>query len=119
MKLHSIHLPMLPILGQLGNVVCDKPPNAMIGWSVRVRGAAVFLVSPPGWEPGLAAAHRKADGPRRTYGPIKDAICQWEGEDAVDQLVKYDSEAMGAKAAPVLSDEELERATAPKAAARR
>lgn len=116
MKLVSIKLPDLPILRSQSHFNCDAPPEILRGWSVKVRGRAVFLVSPPGWLPGQPAAIRK-HGERRIFGPLEagtDCVLQWEGDD-VDACVKYDGEPMGV--AVQISDEELERATAPKSKA--
>lgn len=114
MKLVSILLPSLPWMGSTGHVMCEKPPAALVGWSVRVRGLATFLVSPPGWKSGLPITQRKADGPRFQFGPLAGVVLGWEGDDPPEAMQKYDSEPMGQSAAPEISDEELERATAPK-----
>lgn len=120
MKLVSIKLPDLPILRSQSHFNCGTPPELLRGFSVRVRGRAVFLVSPPGWLPGQPDAIRPPTGPRRTFGPLEagaDCVLQWEGDD-VDACVKYDGEPMGWTAEQIA--EELERATAPvKAAAKR
>lgn len=117
MKLLSVKLPDLPHFGSTGLTVCDNPPALLKGFAVCVRGRAVFLVSPAGWEPGVPITSRKANGPKRTFGPLDGCILHWEGAD-VDGVAKYDGQPMGVPV-EVLSDEDLERATAPKAVAKR
>jgi hypothetical protein len=120
MKLLSLKLPDLPLLGSPSHFYTNAPPNNLRGWSVKVRGRAVFLVSPPGWEPGKPLANLDPKGARRTVGPLeagKECVLFWEGGD-VDAVAKYDGDPMGAPLEPVLSDEEIERATAPRKAAR-
>ncbi len=114
MKLVSLKLPDLPYLGSMSHFALARPDARMIGWSVKVRGLATFLVSPPGWEPGLPLPNRKADGPRRVFGPLEGVVLVWEGDGAVDALKSYDSEPMGAVEVPALSEDEMERVTAPK-----
>ena len=115
MKLLSLQLPDHPVLRSLSHFYCANPPPILKGFTVKVRGKAVFLVSPRGWERDLTEHQRKPDGPRRTFGPIDGVHLQWEGDD-VDAVLKYDSPPMGV---PELSDEELERVTAPKVTAQR
>ena len=119
MKLLSIKLPDLPILRSQSHFFCDRPPEVLRGWSVKVRGRAVFLVSPRGWAHGETGAQRNVNGPRRTFGPLeagKDCVLLWDGDD-VDSLAKYDGDPMGWTQEQI--DEELERATAPKKTAAR
>ena len=116
MKLLSIKLPDLPILGSQSHFYCDKPNAPLKGWSVHVRGPVVFLVSPPGWMPGEPSARFDPKGPRRMVGPLRDCVLFWEGGD-VDAAQKYDGEPMGMPV-EVLSDEEMERATAPRKVAK-
>lgn len=115
MKLLSIKLPDLPILRSLSHFFCATPPATLKGFIVKVRGRAVYLVSPPGWQAGLSEHQRDPKGPRQMIGPLeagKDCVLGWEGDDP-DGTLKYDSEPMGLAQ---MTDEELERATAPKAA---
>jgi len=116
MKLLSITLPHMPLFGSPSNVNCDAPPANLKGFSIRVRGRAVFLVSPPGWtnEKRLPSQH-DPKGPRRMFGPFEagaECIMQWDSDD-IDAAAKYDGEPMGMPV-EVLSDEEMERATAPR-----
>ena len=96
-KLNSITLPSLPILGSLGNVVCSDPGHKVRGWRVQVRGPAVFLVSPQGWVAGVPLATLKP-GPRRVYElPRAACVMQWDTDDvdAIDKLQRFDGPPMG------------------------
>lgn len=58
MKLISLSFseaPRLPSLrpGQVSTIDTDKP-NALRHWNIQIRGAAIFLISPPGWTAGRA-----------------------------------------------------------------
>lgn len=115
MKLVSIQFPSLPMFGNLGHVRVDAPPHQVRQWIVAIRGPAVFLVSPPGWTTvNQPIASLPVTGPRRIF-EVARALCveQWEGSvEEVDAVTKYTSEPMDVP--KVISDEELERATAPK-----
>lgn len=109
-------------IGNVSDVNLDEPPPLLKYWRISVRGPAVFLVSPCGWNPANATqpAVRKADGPVTVFEvPRTKCILRWEGVDSLEGAVKYDGPVM------VPSDErrqiaerereerELERATAP------
>ncbi len=54
MKLNSItfmQTPRIPGLrpGELNEMTLENPPEALRGWRLEIRGASVFLISPPGW----------------------------------------------------------------------
>lgn len=120
MKLLSIKLPDLPLFGSPSHFYCDSPPGNLRGFSIRVRGRAVFLIAPPGWTPeARLPSQRDPKGPRRMFGPFeagKECVMQWDSDD-IDGAAKYDGEPMGVPA-EVLSDEEMERATAPRKVAK-
>jgi len=121
MRLIAIQLPSLPAgLGSPGNVRVDDPPHVLRGWKVRVRGPAVFLVSPAGWKkPGDVLVTLDAKGPRRVFEVARGECClQWEGDGEVDGLTKYDSEPMDRPKVVAIDDAELEAMTAPKAKVR-
>lgn len=77
-------------------------PGPMLGWGVHIRGATMFLVSPPGWKLGRdSGKHRElwdSSGARRTFGPIAlaNVTLVWEhaGGDntgkVIDGLQRYD-----------------------------
>lgn len=89
-------------------------PGVMLGWGVHIRGATMFLVSPPGWKQGRdGGKHRvqwDANGVRHVYGPIAlaNVTLVWEQTGAentgkvIDGLQRYDlPEIKGAaRAAP-------------------
>lgn len=117
MRLISIQFPALPMFGNLGHVTIEDPSSKfeVRGFVVAIRGPAVFLVSPPGWTYRNQPIALLGSGPRRFFEVARaDCIEQWEGllED-VDAVTKYTSGPIGT-VAEVLSEEELERATAPK-----
>lgn len=123
MKLISIRLPDLPILRSQSHFLCSAPPAILKGFSVRVRGRAVFLVSPRGWASDVNEHQRNKDGPRRTFGPLEagtDCVLQWEGDD-VEACAKYDGDPMGWTQEQIDAEREveMERATAPKVAVKR
>jgi hypothetical protein len=91
-------------------------PTQLQGWSVRVRGQVMFLVSPRGWGNGVPAPMRDPKGKHMMLGPIPltGATLVWEGDDAaiVDKLQRYDSPALTSPTAvpedvPVLNPKEM------------
>jgi hypothetical protein len=117
MKLLSFTCPSLPMLGSLSNVVCAAPPNNLKGWRVVIRGPSVFLVSPPGWIPGEPMVRYDPKGDTHAF-EVPRALCtfRWSSVD-FDAVAKHEAPPMGMPA-EVLSDEELERATAPRKVAK-
>lgn len=124
MKLISITLPSSGRLGSPGTVLCDAPSSPLLkGFTVRVRGPVILLVSPAGWVKGEPAGQRDPGGPSRTF-EFPRSECQLEWEGAIDEAVqKYDSPPIMTPAErQALADErlaqltelaELEKATAP------
>lgn len=95
-KLIAIKLPDLPI-GSLGLVRLAEPPERVRGWTVEVRGPAVFLRSPRGWEPGKPFATLDPKGPQTVYEvPRAECLLVWSDATAVDLDVvgKFSSDAM-------------------------
>lgn len=98
-------------------------PGIMRGWRLLLRGPIAYLVSPPGWAREKQHPHEwDAKGPCIVHRlSSEDVIVRWSvsGEFDPDKLVRFDSDAFGlTEKAPAMSDEDLERATAPKAKAR-
>lgn len=112
-KLVAISPPAIPgSLGALGIVVCADPTPKMRGWRVAIRGPAVFLISPCGWEPGKALPLLDKSGPRRIVEvPRSECVMQWETDDVaeIEKLQRFDAPAMGV----VEEAEDLEALTAP------
>lgn len=103
-------------LGSLGNVVCDRPPNQLRGgWRFLLRGPAVFLVSPPGWAPGLSINQRDVKGPSTVYEIARTrCVLRWEGVDGIDGVAKHDTPPMmTAEEREAMEQAELEAKTAP------
>ncbi len=113
MKLHSLKLPDLPYLGSLSHVIAAAE-SKLTGWVVKVRADAVFLESPPGWMPALSVHQRDPKGPKFLIGPLNGCVLLWTGDGDVDALRSIDSEPLGPKVVVQMSDDELERVTAPK-----
>lgn len=101
-------------LGSLGNVVCDRPAHNMRGWRILLRGPAVLLVSPPGWEPGVAPPMRKGTAVAIYELPRSQCVLRWEGADGIDAIQKHDTPPMWtADERAAIEAAELERQTAP------
>lgn len=70
-----------PSWHNLNVVDATNPPPALVGWSILVRGAAVFFVSPRGWTQG-APGNGKGDA-RIIEIPRSDVMLVWAHEDAL------------------------------------
>ena len=81
-------------LGNVGNIVIDRPDNRMQGWRIFVRGPAVLLVSPPGWSQGLARALWSGTAVSIYEIDRRNCVLRWEGLDEIDSIQKYDSPEM-------------------------
>lgn len=90
-RLASIALPAeVAGYGRVGTINCDAPAGQWVGWSVSIRGAAVFLVSPRGWVRGVTSANlRNPKDPARAF-EIARVNCQlvWEGDDIAASIDK-------------------------------
>lgn len=90
---HDAGLGIGPNIRNSSVVAVDNPPNDFVGWTIQFRGAAVFLVSPPGWEHG---GSRRKDDEVTIVGPIpREAVtCMWRGADAAatDRMARFDIE---------------------------
>jgi len=113
-------------LGSLTRIDVDRPAGNVVGWSASIRGPAVFLVSPPGWERGQQEAQRKHDGPRKVI-EVPRAECHLEWSIGLDEEMSAIGEKLGRHDSSMfvsptdrarMESEALERATAPKAKAR-
>ena len=81
-------------LGNVGNIVVDRPDVRMQGWRILVRGPSVLLVSPIGWAPGLAPALRVGSSVVIYEIDRRNCVLRWEGLDGIDSIQKYDSPEM-------------------------
>jgi hypothetical protein len=88
--------PPVPSLGNVeafGVVKTDVPHNKLEGWTLSLRGAAMFLVSPAGWAQHKAANEWPKNGPR-TICEIPRAACSiaWEASEPalIDKLTRHD-----------------------------
>lgn len=97
------HPSLPPPLNTFGTVTVDRPDARLEGWGLAVRGAAVFLISPRGWQLSAARPLWNSSGPVTAIGPIPMAhvTLVWEGDDAsiVDKLQRFDLPPM-VKSAP-------------------
>lgn len=107
MKLKSISFPDIPQLGNIGHIQLASPPEKLRGWTIAVRGPAVFLISPKGWEPGKAFAVLDRTGDQVAFelarsdcklvwggagiGEI-DGVAKWTGEPMLRSADKSDEE---------------------------
>lgn len=67
--------------GDVSELVCDNPTEAMKGWHAIVRGSVVLLVSPPGWRPGSYTRESQGVGPRRIHEiPRNNCFLYFEGD---------------------------------------
>lgn len=77
-----------------------NPPGPLDGWSIRIRGASVFLITPRGWTRDRSSGSRHAfDGkaPCKVFElPRQEFTFEWECDDmdAVDKMQRYDSAPM-------------------------
>lgn len=98
------HLSLPMTLRTIGTVTVAQPDFRLEGWSLRVRGAVVFLVSPRGWRAGISKNECNPKGPHTLIGPVPMAHAglEWECDDpdGVDKLQRYDLPPMS-KAPPV------------------
>lgn len=108
--------PLPAPLQHTGLVHVDAPPGILAGWGVEVRGATMFLVSPPGWANGKPPTQWLKGGDRTIYGPIPLAnvtlIWQGGGAEIVDKLQRYSLPEMrvtrtAVETAPALDPKEI------------
>jgi hypothetical protein len=85
--------PLPPPLHRISNVNFDTLDGQLDGWGVEIRGATMFLVSPPGWKHGMPSVSWRKDGERTLVGPISLAHVTlfWKGAsaEAVDKCARY------------------------------
>lgn len=102
-------LPSGPPLHALGSITCDSPDTRIAGWSLEIRGAAAFLVSPRGWAQNKHPNEFGNKGLITVVGPIPMAhiTCVWEGDDAgiVDKLQRFSSPPFTRAPAPLTADD--------------
>ena len=73
----------------------DKPEPYLRGWRLSIRGASVFLISPPGWSNAHASTPSEWKGSASAIYEIPRSQChfQWSGDAAeIGKLQTYDSE---------------------------
>jgi hypothetical protein len=101
MKLIALTLPIEkpPELRLQRYLDLANPVDTVLGWRVLVRGSAVILLDPKGKGHEISRAA---------------CVLTWDGTkpEDYDSIAKYTSEPI-ARPQPKLTDEELERATAP------
>lgn len=112
MKIKSITFdrsPRIPGLraGDLVTVECENPPEALKDWRVVLRGAMIYLISPPGWC-GKPRSQWDKNGPVTVAEVPRDHCCvQWtaESNDDIEAVMKgsrFDAQPpLGFKPAPV------------------
>lgn len=119
-RLVSFHCDDVPSLGRIGlqrtadpigplqdhHVMSkDGKSGSRVGWTVRIRGAAMFLCSPPGWDRNKPSSQWEATGKSRVFEvPRAKVSLEWECDDftALEKAVqRYDSEPMVRKVAEV------------------
>lgn len=75
-------------------VSCDACEARLVGWSIAIRGAAAFFISPPGWIIGSHPNTLTGKGKVQVFGPVPltHMTCVWEGDDAtvLDRLQRVD-----------------------------
>jgi hypothetical protein len=82
-----------------------NPPAQLLGWQICVRGAAVFLVSPAGWQQGKSA---KGTDRKVLEAPRAKCDLTWAIDDvkALDKdIQRYDSPVLE-RAARVRDEDE-------------
>lgn len=87
----------VPGLGNLTRQICCEPTGPVqdqlgtgpdgkqcrLGWTVSIRGNAVFVISPAGWSRDKPASQWRADGPRRVFEvPRSKVTLEWDIDDA-------------------------------------
>lgn len=82
-----------------------NPAGHLDGWSIRIRGASVFLITPRGWTRERSHGSRNGFDPKGPFKafelPRSEFTFEWECDDmdAVDKLQRYDSPPMTFKRA--------------------
>jgi hypothetical protein len=95
-RLLSLVLPELKPRGlaTTREILLDQPTDATLGWTVHIRGPAVFLLSPPGWRANVPRDLWDPKGERQAFEFPRSACCErWSvsGVDDLDKVQKYDS----------------------------
>lgn len=104
-----------PNFSQLGPVDVDAPNAAVEGWSLKIRGGAVFFVSPPGWRQGMPLTQLPGKGRVRIIEvPRQHVTFVFEADDdsIIDKLQRFDVPPIRrpvspSEAEPVLDSKEL------------
>jgi hypothetical protein len=111
MKLRAITFKAIPRMpgiraDALATIECEKPHEALNGWTVQIRGQQVFFVSPPGWNRETSKnRQRDPNGPVTIFEvPRGEVLFEWVGTsselDAFFRGGKFESEPFGPKPLP-------------------
>lgn len=99
-RLVAITLPALVGHNMRGGRIQTADPQAFVGWTISLRGGAVFLVSPRGWTREHQSVPHvwNKDGPRQIFSvPRAECREEWAADDmkAIDQVMqRYDTPVM-------------------------
>lgn len=116
MKLVSVSFKVIPRLpgmrpGDLINIQCDKPGEALRDWKISIRGQQVFFISPRGW---IRDQNMKRDpqGPVAVFEmPRGEMYFQWEANaDELEMLYKggkFETPPLGWMPEPIVADKPL------------
>lgn len=105
MKLKEITFESTPRIpgmraGDLQTISCDTPLDALRGWHLEIKGASVFLVSPPGYKKGQPRnAETEVSGECVVVEvPRINCYLHWQGHmKDMGKVANYVSEPFGYK----------------------
>ncbi len=101
--------PPLRSLGNVTTVDCYNAREQLVGFKLCIRGPMISLISPRGYQQGIARNKWNQNGPRRIWDiPRNACICEFESSDekAADSIVKFDSHEFTRPTAAVESEAE-------------
>ena len=81
----------------------DTPPGHLDGWSLRIRGPRVLLITPRGWTRDRSSGSRHGMDPKGRHRvferPRTEFTFEWDTDDleALDKLDRYDLAPMQIK----------------------
>ncbi len=99
--------PRIPGLraGDFSELDCDNPAAKLKDWRIVIKGASLFLISPPGWSNSETRIKDPA-GPVTVHEvPRANASLHWSGslkdiEEMVKSNAKWETPPLGWKPAP-------------------